>query len=165
MIRAAVRAWGAGDRADEIELVADELITNALMHTDGAAVVTLRALAGPRAGGCAWRSRTPPARCRAAARRASSGVSGRGLLLVDRWRTSGVWRRGAAASACGASSSCRSTGALEHGRSCPRRSAGPRGTLERHAGTARGRSAQGLPGRASRRPRGRPCAARRRSAC
>ncbi|MGW4004323.1 SpoIIE family protein phosphatase, partial [Streptomyces nigra] len=46
MIRAAVRAWSAGDRADEIELVADELITNALMHTEGAAVVTLRVLAG-----------------------------------------------------------------------------------------------------------------------
>ncbi|WP_107422439.1 SpoIIE family protein phosphatase, partial [Streptomyces griseus] len=46
MIRAAVRAWGAKDRADEIELVADELITNALMHTDGGAVVTIRVLAG-----------------------------------------------------------------------------------------------------------------------
>lgn len=46
MIRAAVRAWGAKDRADEIELAADELITNALMHTDGGAVVTIRVLAG-----------------------------------------------------------------------------------------------------------------------
>lgn len=44
MIRAAVRAWGAGGRADEIELVADEMITNALMHTDGPAVVTLRVI-------------------------------------------------------------------------------------------------------------------------
>ncbi|MFD5542227.1 SpoIIE family protein phosphatase, partial [Streptomyces sp. NPDC127079] len=46
MIRAAVRAWGAEERADEIELVADELITNALMHTEGSAIVTLRVLGG-----------------------------------------------------------------------------------------------------------------------
>ena len=46
MIRAAVRAWGARDRADEVELVADELITNALMHTEGSAIVTLRVLTG-----------------------------------------------------------------------------------------------------------------------
>ena len=46
MIRAAVGAWGARERADEIELVADELITNALMHTEGAAIVTLRVLTG-----------------------------------------------------------------------------------------------------------------------
>ncbi|NNN38295.1 SpoIIE family protein phosphatase, partial [Streptomyces sp. S3(2020)] len=46
MIRAAVRAWGARERADEIELVADELVTNALMHTEGSAIVTLRVLAG-----------------------------------------------------------------------------------------------------------------------
>src|SRR6185437_4740077 len=44
MIRAGVGAWGAGNRADEIELTADELITNVLMHTEGAAVVTLRVL-------------------------------------------------------------------------------------------------------------------------
>nr|WP_176709875.1 hypothetical protein [Streptomyces sp. Wb2n-11] len=42
MIRAAVGAWGAQERADEIELAADELMTNALMHTDGGAVVTAR---------------------------------------------------------------------------------------------------------------------------
>lgn len=46
MIRAAVGAWGARERSDEIELVADELITNALMHTEGAAIVTLRVLSG-----------------------------------------------------------------------------------------------------------------------
>ncbi|TXS71662.1 SpoIIE family protein phosphatase, partial [Streptomyces sp. sk2.1] len=47
MIRAAVRAWGAKARADEVELAADELITNALMHTDGGAIVTIRVLTGP----------------------------------------------------------------------------------------------------------------------
>ncbi len=46
MIRAAVRAWGARERSDEIELAADELMTNALLHTDGGAVVTARVLAG-----------------------------------------------------------------------------------------------------------------------
>ncbi|MET7438762.1 SpoIIE family protein phosphatase [Streptomyces sp. NPDC004082] len=83
MIRAAVRAWGADDRADEIELVADELITNALMHTEGAAVVTLRALTG----GADRRLRVEVEDSSSALPRrreaGESGVSGRGLLLVD----------------------------------------------------------------------------------
>ncbi|MGV9642518.1 SpoIIE family protein phosphatase [Streptomyces sp. NPDC003333] len=82
MIRAAVRAWSAGDRADEIELVADELITNALMHTEGAAVVTLRVLAGHdrRLRVEVEDSSSALPRRREAG---ESGVSGRGLLLVD----------------------------------------------------------------------------------
>ena len=57
--------WGARERADEIELVADELITNALMHTDGPAIVTLRVLPGrPAAAG---RGRGPLQRAAAAA--------------------------------------------------------------------------------------------------
>ncbi|WP_086865813.1 SpoIIE family protein phosphatase [Streptomyces viridochromogenes] len=82
MIRAAVRAWSAGDRADEIELVADELITNALMHTEGAAVVTLRVLAGSdrRLRVEVEDSSSALPRRREAG---ESGVSGRGLLLVD----------------------------------------------------------------------------------
>ncbi|WBB59560.1 SpoIIE family protein phosphatase [Streptomyces sp. WMMC500] len=82
MIRSAVRSWGAGERADEIELVSDELITNALLHTDGPAVVTIRPLS------------TPEPRLRVEVEDRSSalphrrepgeaGVSGRGLLLVD----------------------------------------------------------------------------------
>ncbi|MEU3825781.1 SpoIIE family protein phosphatase [Streptomyces sp. SID486] len=94
MIRAAVRAWGAGDRADEIELVADELITNALTHTEGSAIVTLRALDGT------------PHKLRIEVEDSSSalprrrdageeGVSGRGLLLVERLADSwGVEARG-----------------------------------------------------------------------
>ncbi|WP_419994656.1 SpoIIE family protein phosphatase [Streptomyces boninensis] len=89
MIRAAVRAWGAGERADEIELVADELVTNALLHTDGAAEATVRMVAA-----------APERRLRievedrssAMPRRrepGESGVSGRGLLLVD--RLADVW--------------------------------------------------------------------------
>ncbi|MFG3200466.1 SpoIIE family protein phosphatase [Streptomyces sp. NPDC048192] len=82
LIRAAVRSWGYRDQADEIELVADELITNALMHTEGSAVVTLRALdSGQRklrievedSSSALPRRREPD----------EDGVSGRGLLLVD----------------------------------------------------------------------------------
>ncbi|MEV3987749.1 SpoIIE family protein phosphatase [Streptomyces sp. NPDC049837] len=82
MIRAAVRAWGAGERADDIELVADELITNALLHTDGGAIVTLRMLAGHERRlrvEVEDRSSALPRRRDAGL----SGVSGRGLLLVD----------------------------------------------------------------------------------
>ncbi|ROQ35888.1 serine phosphatase RsbU (regulator of sigma subunit) [Streptomyces sp. PanSC19] len=88
MIRAAVRAWGAGERADEIELVADELMTNALMHTDGGAIVTLRILTGPPRRlrvEVEDRSSALPRRREAG----EAGVSGRGLLLVD--RLSDVW--------------------------------------------------------------------------
>ncbi|TXS49130.1 SpoIIE family protein phosphatase [Streptomyces sp. t39] len=83
MVRAAVRAWGAGGRADEIELVADEMITNALMHTDGGAVVTVRVLTGARRRlkvEVEDRSSALPRRRDAG----EDGVSGRGLLLVDR---------------------------------------------------------------------------------
>jgi anti-sigma regulatory factor (Ser/Thr protein kinase) len=88
MVGTAVRAWGARERADEIELVADELITNALMHTEGAAVVTLRILSGTDrrlrvevedSSSALPRRREP----------GEQGVSGRGLLLVD--RLTDVW--------------------------------------------------------------------------
>ncbi|MFI9833070.1 SpoIIE family protein phosphatase [Streptomyces sp. NPDC051913] len=82
MIRAAVRAWGSGERADEIELVADEMITNALMHTEGSAIVTLRVLAGPERR---LRVEVEDSSSALPRRREAgeSGVSGRGLLLVD----------------------------------------------------------------------------------
>ncbi|MFF8726528.1 SpoIIE family protein phosphatase [Streptomyces sp. NPDC015171] len=82
MIRAAVRAWGARDQADEIELVADELITNALMHTEGSAIVTLRAL---DAADRRLRIEVEDSSSALPRRRdaGQDGVSGRGLLLVD----------------------------------------------------------------------------------
>ncbi|MFJ2895135.1 SpoIIE family protein phosphatase [Streptomyces sp. NPDC087218] len=83
MIRAAVRAWGARARADEVELAADELITNALMHTDGGAIVTIRVLTGPERRlrvDVEDRSSALPRRRDAG----EAGVSGRGLMLVDR---------------------------------------------------------------------------------
>ncbi|WP_326701284.1 SpoIIE family protein phosphatase [Streptomyces sp. NBC_01754] len=82
MIRAAVRAWGAKERADEVELAADELVTNALMHTDGGAIVTIRVLTGPERRlrvDVEDRSSALPRRREAG----ESGVSGRGLMLVD----------------------------------------------------------------------------------
>ncbi|WP_308344526.1 SpoIIE family protein phosphatase [Streptomyces sp. ISL-94] len=88
MIGAAVRAWGARERADEIELVADELIVNALMHTDGPAIVTLRILSGPERRlrvEVEDRSSALPRRREAG----ESGVSGRGLMLVE--RLADVW--------------------------------------------------------------------------
>ncbi|MFH7600080.1 SpoIIE family protein phosphatase [Streptomyces racemochromogenes] len=88
MIGAAVRAWGARSRADEIELVADELIVNALMHTDGPAIVTLRVLSGPQRRlrvEVEDRSSALPRRRDAG----DAGVSGRGLMLVD--RLADVW--------------------------------------------------------------------------
>ncbi|GGI98657.1 SpoIIE family protein phosphatase [Streptomyces brasiliensis] len=88
MIRAAVRAWGARTRADEIELVADELITNALMHTEGSAILTLRVLTGSdrRLRVEVEDSSSALPRRREAG---ENGVSGRGLLLVD--RLTDVW--------------------------------------------------------------------------
>ncbi|MEU6082451.1 SpoIIE family protein phosphatase [Streptomyces sp. NPDC047108] len=88
MISEAVRDWGAGGRADEVELVADELITNALMHTDSGAVVTARMPGGAERrlrvevqdSSSAWPRRREPG---------ETGVSGRGLLLVD--RLADVW--------------------------------------------------------------------------
>jgi serine phosphatase RsbU (regulator of sigma subunit)/anti-sigma regulatory factor (Ser/Thr protein kinase) len=83
MIRATVRAWGAGERADEIELVADELITNVLLHTEGSAVVTLRFLCGVDRR---VRVEVEDSSSALPRRRDAevSGVSGRGLVLVDR---------------------------------------------------------------------------------
>ncbi|MFF1736820.1 SpoIIE family protein phosphatase [Streptomyces sp. NPDC058247] len=88
MIRAAVRAWGAGRRADEIELVADEMITNALMHTDGPAIVTLRVIT---ASDRRLRVEVEDPSSALPRRREAGedGVSGRGLLLVD--RLADVW--------------------------------------------------------------------------
>ncbi|MGW0391735.1 SpoIIE family protein phosphatase [Streptomyces sp. NPDC003042] len=88
MIGAAVRAWGARGQADEIELVADELIVNALMHTDGPAIVTLRVLTSPERRlrvEVEDRSSALPRRREAG----EAGVSGRGLMLVD--RLADVW--------------------------------------------------------------------------
>ncbi|MGV9245281.1 SpoIIE family protein phosphatase [Streptomyces sp. NPDC003710] len=83
MIRSAVRSWGAGERSDEIELVADELISNVLMHTEGPATVTLRVITGHDRR---FRVEVEDSSSALPRRRDAGvlGVSGRGLLLVDR---------------------------------------------------------------------------------
>lgn len=94
MVRAAVKTWGAHARVNEIELAADEMITNALIHTDGGAIVTVRVLSGSRRRlrvEVEDRSSALPRRREAG----SAGVSGRGLMLVDRLSdTWGVDSRG-----------------------------------------------------------------------
>lgn len=88
MIRAAVRAWGAGERSEEIELVADELVTNALLHTDGPADVRITM---PHSVGRRLRLEVEDTSSTLPRRRepGEAGVSGRGLLLVD--RLADVW--------------------------------------------------------------------------
>ncbi|MEU3351032.1 ATP-binding protein [Streptomyces sp. NPDC037389] len=48
-LRALLARWGAPGRADTAELLVSELVTNALVHTDGGAVVTARLTGGPAA--------------------------------------------------------------------------------------------------------------------
>uniref|UniRef100_A0AAU2JLA3 protein-serine/threonine phosphatase n=1 Tax=Streptomyces sp. NBC_00049 TaxID=2903617 RepID=A0AAU2JLA3_9ACTN len=81
LIRAAVSAWGARDRADEIELAADELMTNALVHTDGGGQVGMRLTAEGRI-----RIEVEDSSSALPRRREADdwAVSGRGLMLVDR---------------------------------------------------------------------------------
>ncbi|MFE0626125.1 SpoIIE family protein phosphatase [Streptomyces sp. NPDC058864] len=91
MVRDAMAGWGLRDRVDEAELAAGELITNALVHTDGGAVLTLRMLPDPSLAHATpdvtrrlrievhdlaanWPRRRRPG---------EREVSGRGLLLVD----------------------------------------------------------------------------------
>lgn len=96
--RAALRehlgAWGLGEVADDVEVAAGELLGNALVHTEGGAILTLEVLTGPPRRVRLWvkdRSSDRPHR-RAPGETATSG---RGLLLVDavasRW---GVEPRG-----------------------------------------------------------------------
>ncbi|UNO43145.1 SpoIIE family protein phosphatase [Streptomyces sp. MST-110588] len=88
MVRTAVRSWGARERSEEIELVAHELITNALLHTDGAATVAVSMPPGAER-----RLRLEVEDCSSTLPRrrepGEAGVSGRGMLLVD--RLADVW--------------------------------------------------------------------------
>ncbi|MEU8581386.1 ATP-binding protein [Streptomyces abikoensis] len=111
-LRALLARWGAPGRADTAELLVSELVTNALVHTDGGAVVTARLTGGPAASVKGrlrvevrdFISRHPTVRAPTAGppgRNGERGVdtaatSGRGLLLVhalaDGWgvRSHGV---------------------------------------------------------------------------
>ncbi|RSS61231.1 SpoIIE family protein phosphatase [Streptomyces sp. WAC06614] len=80
LVRAAAAAWGAPDRADEIELAADELMTNALVHTQGGGEVSLRLTTDGRIRVEVEDTSSALPRRREAG---DWAVSGRGLLLVD----------------------------------------------------------------------------------
>ena len=88
MLRQTLAAWETGDSSADIELVADELITNALVHTDSGAKLTVQLLDDDcrrirlevQDTSSEWpRRRTA----------GETATSGRGLLLVeslaDRW--------------------------------------------------------------------------------
>ncbi|MDJ0340326.1 SpoIIE family protein phosphatase [Streptomyces sp. H10-C2] len=98
VLRQALYDWGASGLVDDVELVAGELLTNVLLHTEGGAVMTLEILPAPQ--------RQDPRQVRLAVQDRSSvwprrrtpgesATSGRGLLLIDslatRW---GVEPRG-----------------------------------------------------------------------
>ncbi|MZD08387.1 SpoIIE family protein phosphatase, partial [Streptomyces sp. SID5785] len=96
--RAALRehltAWGLGEVADDVEVAAGELLVNALVHTEGGAILTLEVLTGPPRTVRLWVKDRSSAR----PHRRSPGetaTSGRGLMLVEatasRW---GVEPRG-----------------------------------------------------------------------
>ncbi|WP_420031667.1 SpoIIE family protein phosphatase [Streptomyces sp. cg28] len=96
--RAALRehltAWGLGVMADDVETAAGELLVNALMHTEGGAVLTLEVLAGPPRVVRLWvkdRSSSRPHRRTPG----ETATSGRGMVMVEamasRW---GVEPRG-----------------------------------------------------------------------
>ncbi|MCZ9343568.1 ATP-binding protein, partial [Streptomyces sp. TRM76130] len=79
-LRVLLRQWGRHGRSDVAELLASELVTNALVHTDRDAVLT--ATLGPRRLRVEVRdlaSRWPRPR----AVDAGDSTSGRGLLLVQ----------------------------------------------------------------------------------
>ncbi|WP_424215517.1 SpoIIE family protein phosphatase [Streptomyces sp. BI20] len=81
-LRQALRDWGMPQLADDVELAAGELLVNALLHTEGGAVLTMEVLPEPVRRIRLWvkdRSSVWP-------RRRSPGeaaTTGRGLLLVD----------------------------------------------------------------------------------
>ncbi|MFG3363872.1 SpoIIE family protein phosphatase [Streptomyces sp. NPDC090032] len=81
-LREALGDWGFAAVEDNVEVAAGELMVNALLHTDGGAVITLEVLPGPVRRIPLWvkdrssefpRRRTP----------GEAATSGRGLLLVD----------------------------------------------------------------------------------
>ncbi|MFF4649149.1 SpoIIE family protein phosphatase [Streptomyces sp. NPDC001380] len=83
-IRAAVTRWGVGDLADTAELLASELVTNALVHTDRDAMVTAR-LYRDGDGPVRFRLEVEDDSDRWPTRRTpgEQASSGRGLMLVE----------------------------------------------------------------------------------
>jgi anti-sigma regulatory factor (Ser/Thr protein kinase) len=86
LLRENLREWGAPALVDTAELLTTELVTNALQHTGGGAVVTTTLSVGPACrlrvevrDSLARRPRPP----RPGGTDGEQGTSGRGLLLVE----------------------------------------------------------------------------------
>ncbi|MER8184522.1 SpoIIE family protein phosphatase [Kitasatospora sp. NPDC094015] len=94
MLRQALAAWGAGGLSGDIELAADELLTNALVHTDGGAMLTVELLTRPvRRIRLEIQDRSSDLPRRRAP--GETATSGRGLMLVEALAASwGVEPRG-----------------------------------------------------------------------
>jgi hypothetical protein len=97
LLRDSLRLWGVPALVDTTELLATELLTNALQHTPGGAVLTATLSPGPdhrlrvEVQDSLVRRPRPVPRQRAA----EQGTSGRGLLLVEALADSwGVRMRG-----------------------------------------------------------------------
>jgi PAS domain S-box-containing protein len=88
MVQEAAESWQSGDRADDVVLVTDELVTNALLHTGSGATVTVYPLGDNgdrvRVEVTDLSSAHPQLR-----EPADNSLSGRGLLLVD--QLADVW--------------------------------------------------------------------------
>ncbi|WP_240434412.1 SpoIIE family protein phosphatase [Streptomyces sp. YIM 130001] len=92
-LRAALTRWSLDELTDTAELLACELSTNALLHTDGYAMLTAHPVSGGRALRLAV-SDTSPAQPRRVATTDES-TSGRGLMLIEELADSwGVEPRG-----------------------------------------------------------------------
>lgn len=86
-LRDQLRLWGVPALADTAELLATEIVTNALQHTGGGAVLTATLSPGPakrlRVEVHDSLGRRPPRRPPGGVRPADDATSGRGLLLVE----------------------------------------------------------------------------------
>ncbi|MFG1808562.1 ATP-binding protein [Streptomyces sp. NPDC049040] len=99
-LRDQLRQWGVAALADTAELLATEIVTNALKHTGGGAVLTATLSPGParrlRVEVHDSAGRRPKPRPPGGLRPPDDATSGRGLLLVealaDTW---GIQARGA----------------------------------------------------------------------
>lgn len=97
-LRQALRDWGMPDLADDVELAAGELLVNALLHTDGGAVLTMEVLPEPvrrirlwvKDRSSVWPRRLHPGRGgHHRARAAAGGRAGHPLGRGVPWRRQG----------------------------------------------------------------------------
>ncbi|MFD8812890.1 ATP-binding protein [Streptomyces sp. NPDC059627] len=87
-VRAALLSWGADEIADDMAVVASELVSNALKYTGGEAAVRLRLAKGQAQLEVEDGSAQQPAQRRVGA----EDEKGRGLLLVEALAAEWGWR-------------------------------------------------------------------------